>query len=147
MSPHVAQLNDHIIDCLEVLRRVLGERILLSTSLAPDLRVIQVDRDQLRAAIMDIATRARDAMPQGGRFLVETCNVVLGERHSHIDNKECVQLSLTYSGVETQPTEPSSAYAFVAQAGGRIEHGATVSFYFPARASRGSPRPRQRRAR
>jgi hypothetical protein len=147
MSPHIAQLNDHIIDCLEALRQILGEHIMISTSLAPDLRVIQVDRDQLRVAIMHIATRARDAMPKGGRFLVETCNVVLDECDSHNDLKEYVQLSLTYSGAETRPTDPSSVYAFVAQAGGRIERGATVSFCFPARASRASPRPRQRRAR
>jgi hypothetical protein len=52
-------LNDHIIDISEVLRQTLGERVKLSTSLAPRLGPIQIDPSKLRAAIMSVAAHAR----------------------------------------------------------------------------------------
>jgi hypothetical protein len=136
MSAHLVQLNEHLIDSIDTLRRILGERVSLSTFMAPDLRSIQVDRDQLRAALVDVATRARDGMPQGGRFLIETRNIVRDEHHSPTRPREYVQLSLAYSSVP---------YPFLAEAGGCIEH--TVSFYFPARALPGSLKSKGRRSR
>jgi two-component system CheB/CheR fusion protein len=131
------QLNDHIIDLSEVVRQTLGERVKLSTSLAPRLGPIQVDPSKLRAAIMSVAAHARDAMAQKGKFVIETRKVVLYEQLSHSHPGEYVQLSLTHTGPGTLPADLSTAYAFVKQSGGHIStesevgSGTTINFHFP----------------
>jgi hypothetical protein len=90
---------------------------------------------------MGMATWARDAMSQVGRFVIETHNVVLNEHHSGIHQAVYVELSFTHSGAATPPTELSTTYAFITESGGHItaesevRGGTTVSFYFPAHAS------------
>ena len=139
MDAHVIDLNGYLIDSIGLLRQILGERVMLSTSLAPDVGPIQLDLNQLQVALIGIATRARDTMPEGGRFVIETGNVLLNQHHFDIRQAENVQLSLTHSGAPTPPAELSTIYAFVIDSGGHctaesdVERGTTVTFYFPAR--------------
>ena len=106
-------LNDHVIDSTEVLRQTLCERVTLSTSLARRLGSIQVDAQELQAALIEIATRAHDAMPQGDRFVIETRNVAVYDHHSDIRLAGYVQLSLAHSGAATTPADLSTSYVFV----------------------------------
>lgn len=135
----VTQLNDHIIDCTEVLRQTLGERVTLSTSLTRGLRPIHADASQLRAAIVNIAAHARDVMPGGGRFVIETRNVVVDEHHSDVRRAEYVQLSLAYAGAGAPLPDLSTASALVEQSGGRITTeidggDPSINLYFPVHA-------------
>jgi hypothetical protein len=136
MAAFVTQLNVHIIDSAEALRQTLGDGVALSTSLTPGLSPIHVNARQLHAAIVDIAAHARDAMPGGGRFVIETRNVVLEEHHSDVRRAQYVQLSLTYASDAPLP-DLSSAYALLEQCGGHITtsievgHGLSINLYFP----------------
>ena len=58
----------------DLLRRTLGERIALDVQLASDLWLTRCDPNQLENAILNLAINARDAMPEGGRLTIETCN-------------------------------------------------------------------------
>ncbi len=58
------------------LRRIIGEDIELRTVFCPQALVIYADSGQVEQVLMNLATNARDAMPQGGRFVVETDRVV-----------------------------------------------------------------------
>ena len=69
--------NDQVVGITELLRRTLGEHVMLSTSLARNVWATRADPDQLQSAIVNMAVNARYAMPQGGKLVIETCNIVL----------------------------------------------------------------------
>jgi len=61
----------------KMLGRLLGGRIKLVTVLDPNLRAVRADRGQLEQVLMNLAVNARDAMPKGGRLIIETAEVEL----------------------------------------------------------------------
>ncbi|MCB0209574.1 MAG: PAS domain S-box protein, partial [Anaerolineae bacterium] len=73
--------NDIIIDFKRMLQRLIGEDIELYTFLVPDLVPIKADKSQIEQVIMNLAVNARDAMPNGGKLIIETANVVLDETY------------------------------------------------------------------
>src|SRR6266571_2248206 len=72
VEPRVVSLNTVIEGLQKILRRVIGEDIVLTTTLAPDLGAVRADVGQLEQVLMNLAVNARDAMPTGGRLTVET---------------------------------------------------------------------------
>jgi signal transduction histidine kinase len=107
LDPRVVCLNDLVIGVADMLRRTLGERIGLSTSLAPDLWETCADPCQLQSAIVNLAVNARDAMPKGGRLIVETRNVTVGVDRLGADPElkcgDYVQLSVSDTGMGMPP--------------------------------------------
>jgi signal transduction histidine kinase len=82
ISPRLLDLNAVVTGMEKMLRRLIGEDVELRTVLTPGLPPIKADEGQLEQVIMNLAINARDAMPQGGRLLVETALVHLDElRH------------------------------------------------------------------
>jgi PAS domain S-box-containing protein len=74
LQPKVISLNDVLADLNQMLRRVIGEDIVLRAIPAPDLRLVRADPGQIEQVILNLALNARDAMPQGGSLTVETAN-------------------------------------------------------------------------
>jgi PAS domain S-box-containing protein len=77
LQPTVVNLNDTTVGMTELLRRSLGERVNVTSELAPDLWMTRVDAGEIENAILNLAINARDAMPNGGRILIETSNMAL----------------------------------------------------------------------
>ncbi len=75
LEPEVVNLNSFVLDLTEMLHRTLGETIMLSNALSPELWTARVDASQVESAIVNLAVNARDAMPDGGRLVLETANV------------------------------------------------------------------------
>lgn len=65
-------------DLGEVLARTLGDKVELATDVRPDVQRVRLTRPQLDEALTNLAVRARHAMPQGGRFVVEAWNEEVG---------------------------------------------------------------------
>jgi len=70
-------LNAVVRDMEKMLRRVIGEDLDLSTSLAADLDCVWADLGQIEQVIMNLCVNARDAMPEGGRLTLRTRNCLL----------------------------------------------------------------------
>ena len=81
MQPQIVDLN-HIVARMEtMLNRVIGEDVVLTTKLEPRLARIKADPGQLEQVIMNLVVNARDAMPTGGKIVIETRNVQLDARY------------------------------------------------------------------
>ncbi len=75
VEPRVLDLNEVIDQLARLLRRMVGEDVLLATALAPGLHRVKADPTQVEQIILNLAVNARDAMPKGGRLTLETRNV------------------------------------------------------------------------
>lgn len=79
LEPKVLDLNAIVSDMSKILQRVVGEHIEIRTSLTPDLGNVKADRSQIEQVIVNLVVNARDAMPSGGRLVIESANVTLDE--------------------------------------------------------------------
>jgi signal transduction histidine kinase/ActR/RegA family two-component response regulator len=79
LQPRLLDLNLLVEETARLLRRVLGEAVELETELAPGLDPVLADRAQIEQGIVDLALRARDAMPGGGRLRLATGQVTIHE--------------------------------------------------------------------
>ncbi len=70
-------LNEIVIGMAELLERSLGEQITLATSLEPAPWTVIADASEVENAILNLAINARDAMPGGGKLVIETANVCI----------------------------------------------------------------------
>jgi CheY-like chemotaxis protein len=75
LTPRPLQLNALMRTMEETLRRVLGDRIEVRMVLDPDLDRINADPSQIEQAVLNLAANAREAMPEGGSFTLETRNL------------------------------------------------------------------------
>jgi PAS domain S-box-containing protein len=95
-------LHNAIHDTVKILRRTIDPRITVEVRSAPVLRQVRADPGQMSQVLMNLCLNARDAMPNGGRLLVETEPVVLDEEASrrHLDARpgEFVRLSVSDTG-------------------------------------------------
>ena len=74
LQPKVLALNHVVADMESMLQRLIGEDVELITKLDSDLGTVRADPGQIEQVLLNLAVNARDAMPEGGRLLVETWN-------------------------------------------------------------------------
>ena len=82
LSPSVIDLNTVITDMGRMLPRLLGEDVAIVQALGQGLGRVKVDRGQTEQIIMNLAVNARDAMPKGGKLVIETYNVDVDGTHA-----------------------------------------------------------------
>jgi signal transduction histidine kinase len=87
LVPKRCDLNQVIGDFSRLLTRTVGEDIVLDLHLTPGVWPVLVDRVQLEAAIANLTTNARHAMPGGGVVTISTSNTTLDEAYAatHVD--------------------------------------------------------------
>ncbi|HZS49162.1 MAG TPA: ATP-binding protein [Blastocatellia bacterium] len=82
LQPKIINLNRIITDLEKMLRRLIGEDIELIIGPHPSLELIKADPGQIEQILMNLAVNARDAMPYGGKLIIETHNVDLDESYA-----------------------------------------------------------------
>jgi CheY-like chemotaxis protein len=107
----VVDLNHQVTQVCELLERLIPKMITIEQALDPKLRPVRADPAQLEQVIMNLAVNARDAMPHGGRFTLETRNVLLDEEYcrSHVGTSPgryvCLSVSDTGTGMDQEVLE------------------------------------------
>ncbi len=92
-------LNRTLEDAAKMLERLLAENVQLELRLAPDLLPVWADGGQMEQVIVNLVVNARDAMPDGGRVIIETSNQTLDQAYTevHADARSGPHVLLTVS--------------------------------------------------
>ena len=102
LQPKVFDLNAVVLDTERMLRRLIEESIQLTTVTASTLGRVKADRGQIEQVMMNLAVNARDAMPRGGKLIIETADVELDEpyarSHPGVEPGRYVLLAVSDSG-------------------------------------------------
>jgi two-component system, cell cycle sensor histidine kinase and response regulator CckA len=146
IEPKVVHLDHLVAEMHKMLGRLIGENIELQAITGKSLGSVKVDPGQFQQILMNLAVNARDAMPDGGKIVIETANVDLDEGycglHPYVKPGRFVKLSVSDTGhgmseeVKAHIFEPffttkergsgtglglATTYGAVLQAGGSIE--------------------------
>ena len=146
LEPKPVDVNKLVSGMSDLLRRTLGEQVSVEVVLAGGLWRTHADPNQLESAILNLAVNARDAMPDGGKLIIETANTEIHEeqavRQSEMAPGQYVMICVSDSGRGMTPEvmahafEPffttkdvghgtglglSQVYGFVKQSGGHVK--------------------------
>jgi two-component system cell cycle sensor histidine kinase/response regulator CckA len=114
LYPTILNLNAVVDDVVRILQRLIGENIHIEVHAADNLASVQADRGQIEQILMNFATNARDAMPNGGAFTIRTLNSELGAEdiidHPYMICGQYVRLSASDTGMGMD--EETKARAF-----------------------------------
>ena len=114
LEMRVLDLNQLVVDMDRLLGRLLGEDINVVTNLDPTLGAVRVDLSQLEQVVVNLAVNARDAMPHGGRLMIETRNAELDDsyarEHTPVQPGRYVMLALSDTGTGMTPETMSHVF-------------------------------------
>ncbi len=86
LEPKITDVNTLIIDTAKLLQRTLGEQVEIESVFEDETCPAIVDPNQLATAILNLALNARDAMPDGGKLILETGFVILDEQYARMQS-------------------------------------------------------------
>jgi PAS domain S-box-containing protein len=79
IEPQVVDMNQTILSTEKMLKRLMGDRILIQIDLHPTLKSVMVDPSQMEQILLNLAVNAKDAMPNGGTLTFRTEMAVLDD--------------------------------------------------------------------
>ncbi len=145
-EPKIVNLNDLILDIDKMLRRLIGADVELIILPKADLWHVRIDPGQFGQVLVNLAVNARGAMPNGGKLIIETDNITLGNAYGYQGAEgragDYVMLAVTDTGIGMTPEvqahlfEPffttkevgkgtglglATCYGIVQQSGGHIQ--------------------------
>jgi len=82
LHPRNVDVNAIVSDTQQLLKATIGEHIDVAVQLELDVDAARIDPSQLSSALLNLSVNARDAMPNGGKLLLETTTVVLDEAYA-----------------------------------------------------------------
>jgi len=114
LAPSVVDLNELVAGMTRLLERILEENIEVVLNTGQDVWPVLIDPAQLSAAIANLATNARDAMPKGGRLTIETKNAHLDADYvalnPEVDAGDYVLLEVSDTGTGMSPETLSQVF-------------------------------------
>ncbi len=158
LQPVVLDLHEVLLSFHDLLSRLLGENVLLTTRPASGPAMIKADLGQIEQVLINLATNARDAMPRGGELTLDVVTRLLGRSDHRVGPGEFVEFNVTDTGVgmnaeiRRQAFDPffttkdvgkgtglglATVYGIVRQSGGDIairtgsDSGTTITIWLP----------------
>jgi len=114
LYPALLDLNAVVGDVVKILRRLIGEDVQIVIEGETNLASVRADCGQVEQILMNLATNARDAMPDGGKFTIRTENAELGPDdvapHPYVKPGSYVRLSVSDTGVGMSEEVRSRAF-------------------------------------
>nr|WP_207956566.1 response regulator [Pseudomonas fluorescens] len=102
LDPKAVQMNTLVLSMGELLQRSLNESIRLDMHLDNQLWIAEADPNQLESALLNLVLNARDAMPDGGKLVVQTYNQYLDtgftDAYTNLEPGDYVVLSVQDTG-------------------------------------------------
>ncbi len=77
LHPQVVDLNEVVNNITKMLRRILGEDILLDVNFSPNVPPVKADLGMLEQVLLNLAVNSRDAMPKGGQLRIGTSSLMI----------------------------------------------------------------------
>ena len=164
IEPTAVNLNKLIANMEGMLRRIIGEDVVLETRPGAEISSVRADAGQLEQVVVNLSVNARDAMPDGGRLVIQAADVEVGDEMSGVNPAarpgRFVRISVSDTGTGmsqdalTHAFEPffttkatgtglglAMVYGAVSQHGGFVNltsvpgRGTTIEVYLPATAA------------
>ncbi len=103
LQPKILDPNAIVLNMDKLLRRLMDDHIEMITRVQEDAGKIKADPAQIEQVIMNLVVNARDAMPDGGRLVVETTNAELdaeyADEHVSVKPGRYVMIAVSDSGI------------------------------------------------
>jgi PAS domain S-box-containing protein len=161
LQPREIDVNTLIIDTVKLLRPTLGEHIEIESVFQDETCIALVDPNQLATAILNLALNSRDAMPNGGKLILETASISVDESYASLHDispgrYSVIAVSDTGAGIPAGMIDKvfdpfftskgpgkgtglglSMVYGFIKQSAGHIKiyseegQGTTIKMYLP----------------
>jgi signal transduction histidine kinase len=107
IQPMDLDLNTVVLNVIKMLKRLIGENILLKTQCAPDGAFVHADMAMMEQVLMNLAINARDAMPKGGTITIQTIAVEIDKEQTHSKAHgragKFIRLTVTDTGCGIEP--------------------------------------------
>ena len=113
LEPKALAVNKLIAGMEELIRRTMGPAVELEVVAAVGLWTVEADASQLENALLNLCINARDAMPEGGKLIIETANRRIDERSAlgaEIDPGQYVSMCVSDNGVGMTPEVVARAF-------------------------------------
>ena len=108
-QPKPLDLNEVVANTSKMLQRLIGEHIGLETHFAPGGAPVMADRTMMEQILINLAVNSRDAMPKGGRLIIQTAAIVISEADVQANPKArpgaFIRLKVTDTGCGIAPKE------------------------------------------
>jgi PAS domain S-box-containing protein len=106
-QPKPLDLNEVVANTSKMLQRIIGEHIGLETHFAPGGAPIKADRTMMEQILINLAVNSRDAMPKGGRLVIQTAAVVVSQADAQANPEarpgSFIRLKVTDTGCGIAP--------------------------------------------
>jgi PAS domain S-box-containing protein len=114
LEPRTVRPDELVDGMRNLLRRTLGENVELAVEHAADIAQVLVDPAQFESALLNLCINARDAMPGGGKLMIETANVILDqnytEQRADVVPGDYVRISISDTGTGMSAEDAARAF-------------------------------------
>lgn len=107
LQPQLVDLNVRLKDVIKLIRPLMGDDVEITVVSRASSPIIEIDPGQLDQIVLNLAVNSRDAMPRGGKFILETASVELDEvftsQHRPMKEGQYILLAVSDTGVGMDP--------------------------------------------
>ncbi len=114
VNPQLIDLNTHLKDVAKLIRPLMGDDVEIVVQPRCESAIVEIDPGQFDQVVLNLGVNSRDAMPRGGKFILETSSVqlddVFTEQHRPMKPGHYMVLAVSDTGVGMDPATASRIF-------------------------------------